>query len=61
MQNNQGSSKSGCNAFLTNRDMFLNPINLTYNYKKNYPTPYGGFMTIISGTVILIWLSLQIY
>ena len=49
------SHKTGCNQFLTNRDLFANQISLTYNQQKKYQTAYGGVMTIFSGLVLLIW------
>ena len=49
-----------CNDFWQSKDLYANPINVTYNTKKEYKTAYGGLLTVISGTIILIWLIVQV-
>lgn len=48
-----------CNQFFMNCDLYANPINLSYNNKRQYQTSYGGLLTLISGVIIIIWLGMQ--
>ena len=56
-RSNEDGSK--CNQFFLKRDLYANPINLTYNTKKNYQTAYGGVLTIISAIIVISWLAAQ--
>jgi len=51
---------NGMIVFLRKRDKYAQPINLTYNQLKTYPSACGGCLSIVSTLVILLWLSLQI-
>jgi len=44
---------------LQNCDLYANPINLTFNHKKQYQTAYGGVLTILSTLIVIMWLGLQ--
>jgi|688.fasta_scaffold223742_1 hypothetical protein len=52
--------KFRCNEFCRDKDLYANPINLTFNKEKVYKTPYGGVLTFLSGLVIFIWVLLQV-
>jgi len=47
-------------VFLRKRDRYPQPINLTYNQLKNYPSTCGGVVSIVGTIVLLLWLSIQI-
>jgi hypothetical protein len=52
--------KGACAKFLSSKDMYAKPINLSYNYKKKYPTTCGGIMTMITLLFMVHWLASQI-
>lgn len=45
---------------LKGRDAHAREISLTYNQSKTYPSACGGFLTILSTLLILVWLAVQI-
>jgi len=49
------SKKFSCKEFCKDKDLYANPINLTFNKEKVYKTTYGGYLTFFSGFVIFIW------
>ncbi len=51
---------NGMIVFLRKRDRYAQPINLTYNQLKTYPSACGGCLSLVSTCVLLLWLSLQI-
>jgi len=51
---------NGFVVFLRKRDRYAQPINLTYNQLKNYPSACGGCISLVGTTVLLLWLTLQI-
>ena len=50
-------SKSKFNNFIRAKDIFAPRIFLSFNGEKNYKTPYGGCLTLISAALILVWLT----
>lgn len=54
------TTKFHCNNFCRDKDLYANPINLTFNKEKVYKTPYGGCLSIVSGIVIFIWVMIQV-
>jgi len=54
------SSNSGVLAFLRRRDNLAKPISLTYNRSKTYPSACGGGLSILTITLILLYLALGI-
>ena len=51
---------NGFVVFLRKRDIYAQPINLTYNSLKTYPTACGGILSIISTILFLSWFALQL-
>ena len=51
---------NGLVVFLRKRDKYAQPINLTYNRIKEYPTACGGCLSILSTLAIIAWLAIQI-
>ena len=51
---------NGLVLFLRKRDKYAQPINLTYNRIKEYPTACGGALSILSTLVLIAWLAFQI-
>lgn len=49
----------GCDNGCRRVDRYANPINLTYNQRKEYPTCYGGALSIFTAIVIIAWLAVQ--
>ena len=54
-------ARASLKKFCKNADLYANPINLTFNNEKVYKTVYGGYLTIISGLIVLGWLYAQIF
>lgn len=54
------SAEGRLQSFLTRIDVFGYPISLTYKKESTFKSSIGGFMTILSRVVILLYFGLQI-
>jgi len=60
MSDTEFTSNNGLYRCLKSRDGHGSPIAITYNQNKTYTTACGGFLTILSTLLILVWLSTEI-
>jgi len=57
MSDTEFTRDNGLYRCLRGRDAHGRPIALTYNQSKTYNSACGGFLTILSTLLILVWLS----